>query len=86
MRMIGVVLTPLSGACISWDLLLYYWEKFNNEQPLKTPRGILAGLDNPSDCERAKIGRSTLLYQFKRKSRHARIQGRKKDPMRRSGQ
>jgi hypothetical protein len=55
MRMIGVVLTPLSGACISWDLLLYYWvmsdiisqlllEKFNNEQPLKTPRGILAGL------------------------------------------
>jgi hypothetical protein len=24
MRMIGVVLTPLSGACISGDLLLYY--------------------------------------------------------------
>jgi hypothetical protein len=58
MRMIGVVLTPLSGACISGDLLLYYsvqWcagvidgqlllEQFNNKQPLRSYQNSITNL------------------------------------------
>ena len=46
MRVTGVVPTPPSGACISWNLLVNYYgmsdiltqlllEVFNNEQPLE---------------------------------------------------
>ena len=45
MRVTGVIPTPLSGACISWNLLVNYYgmseivgqllfEKYTNEQPL----------------------------------------------------
>ena len=45
MRVTGVVPTPLSGACISWNLLVNYYgmseidgqllfEQYTNEQPL----------------------------------------------------